>query len=89
MQGVRRAAALTGRLLSFSRQPASEPETVDVDRLVTGLSDLLRRTLGERIGLDVQLSGAPWFTWADVNQMENALLSLASTRATTCRTAAD
>jgi CheY-like chemotaxis protein len=77
MQGVQRAAALTGLLLSFSRQPAPEPEAVDVDRLLNGLSDLLHRTLGDRIGLDVRLSGDPWFTWADVNQMENALLSLA------------
>jgi CheY-like chemotaxis protein len=76
MQGIRRAAALTSRLLSFSRQPVPEPETVDVDRLLTGLSDLLRRTLGDRIGLEVQLSGEPWITWADVHQMENALLSL-------------
>ncbi|MEA2739951.1 MAG: hypothetical protein QOH05_3258 [Acetobacteraceae bacterium] len=77
MQGVRRAAVLTGRLLSFSRQSVPEPEAVDVDRLLSGLSDLLRRTLGDRIGLSVGLSNAPWFTWADVSQMENALLSLA------------
>ncbi|HEX3574508.1 MAG TPA: response regulator [Rhodopila sp.] len=76
LQGVRRAAILTGRLLSFSRQPVVEPETVDVDRLVNGLSELLRRTLGDRIRLEVRLSGMPWFVWADVNQMENALLSL-------------
>ena len=50
---------------------------MDVDRLLSGLSDLLRRTLGDRIGLDVVLSDAPWFTWADMTQMENALLSLA------------
>ena len=77
MQGVQRAATLTGRLLSFSRQPVPEPEAVDVDRLLNGLSDLLRRTLGDRIGLDISTSDQPWFTWADVNQMENALLSLA------------
>jgi len=77
MQGVQRAAALTGRLRSFSRQSAPEPEATDVDRLLNGLTDLLRRTLGDRIALDVRLSDQPWFTWADVNQMENALLSLA------------
>jgi CheY-like chemotaxis protein len=77
MQGVRRAAALTSRLLSFSRPSLPEPETVDVDRLLNSLSHLLRRTLGDRIGLDVRLSGDPWFIWADVNQVENALLSLA------------
>jgi CheY-like chemotaxis protein len=76
MQGVRRAAILAGRLLAFSRQTSIEPEAVDVDRLVSGLSELLRRTLGQRIRLEVRLSGSPWFAWADANQMENALLSL-------------
>jgi CheY-like chemotaxis protein len=76
MQGVRRAALLTGRLLSFSRQPALERETVDVDQLVQALAELLRRTLGEWIRLEVRLSGAPWFAWVDINRMENALLSL-------------
>ncbi|HEX4368141.1 MAG TPA: response regulator [Rhodopila sp.] len=74
---VQRAAALTGLVLSFSRQPAPDPEAVPVDRLLTGLSDLLRRTLGDRVGLDVVPSETSWFTWADVTEMENALLSLA------------
>ena len=77
MQGVRRAAMLTGRLLSFSRHPAPENEAVDVNRLLNGLAELLRRTLCDRIGLDVTLSQQSWFAWADVNQMEQALLSLA------------
>ncbi len=51
MQGVQRAALLTGRLLSFSRQPAPEPEMVDVNRLLNGLADILRRTLGDRVEL--------------------------------------
>jgi signal transduction histidine kinase len=76
MQGVRRAAILAGRLLAFSRQTSIEPEAVDVDHLVSGFAELLRRTLGERVRLEVRLSGSPWFAWADVNQMENALLSL-------------
>ncbi len=76
MQGVQRAAALTGRLLSFARQSAADPEVVDADRLLAGLADLLRRTVGDRISLDIVPSQQPWFTQADVNQMENALLSL-------------
>jgi CheY-like chemotaxis protein len=76
MQAVQRAAGLTGRLLSLSRQSAPEPEAVGVDRLLSGLSDLLRRTLGARTGLDIVLSGASWHTWVDANQMESALLSL-------------
>jgi CheY-like chemotaxis protein len=76
LQGVRRAAVLTARLLSFSQQPAPDPEAVEVDRLVRGLADLLRGTLGNRIGLHVVPPDATWLTWADMNQMENALLSL-------------
>lgn len=76
MQGVRRAALLTGRLLAFSRHPAPEPESVEVDRLIGGLAELLRRTMGNRITMRVSLSNSPWFVWADVNQMENAILSL-------------
>jgi CheY-like chemotaxis protein len=77
LQGVQRAAVLTGRLLSFSRQPPVEPEPVDVRRLLAGLSDLLRRTLGDSIRLTVQEPGENWYARADVNQMENALLSVA------------
>ena len=76
IQGVQRAAALTGRLLSFPRQPSSEPEAVDVDRILSSLSDLLRRTLGDRVELEVLSPETPWLIWADVNRMENALLSL-------------
>ncbi len=76
MAAVQRAAALTGRMLSFSHPRAPDPEPVDVNRLLTALSDLLRRTLGDRIDLQVIPSDTPWLTWADVNQMENALLSL-------------
>lgn len=77
IQGVQRAAVLSSRLLSLSRQPVPEPEAVDVDRILDGLADLLRRTLSDRVNLDVTRSQEPWFTWADVNRMENALLSLA------------
>jgi CheY-like chemotaxis protein len=79
MQGVQRAAALTGRLLSFGRQREADHEPVDVGTLLTGLADLLGRTLGEGIALDLRLPNDPWFTWADITQMENALLSLALT----------
>lgn len=77
LEGVQRAAALTGRLLSLAHQPVPEPGAVDVDRLLMGLSDMLRRTLGDRIGLEVLPSGEPWFVRADIDQMENAVLSLA------------
>jgi CheY-like chemotaxis protein len=77
MQGVRRAATLAGRLLSFARETAIAPEPVNVDQLVNMLAELLRPTLGDQVKLELRLSGSPWFVWADVNRMENALLSLA------------
>jgi CheY-like chemotaxis protein len=77
MQGVQRAATLTGRLLTFTREQAAEPEAIDVARFLGGLCDLLRRTLGEGETLQVRLPEERWFVWADVNEMENALLSLA------------
>jgi CheY-like chemotaxis protein len=77
MHGVQRAALLTARLLSFSHWPVPQPEAVDVDRRLTGLADLLRRTLGDRIGLDVVPSQEAWLALADVSQMESAMLSLA------------
>lgn len=78
MQAVQRAAGLTGLLLSFAsvrRQP--DPEAVDVERLLQRVSDLLRRTLGGRIGFEIAPAEAKWFVWADIRAMENALLSLA------------
>ena len=77
MEGARRAAILTQRLLAFSRQSPLAPERVDLNRLVAGMSDLFRRTLGERIAVETVLAGGLWGTLADVNQAENALLNLA------------
>ena len=76
LQGVQRAAALTAWLLSLSRQTTPEAEAVEVNRLVRGLDDLLRRMLGGRVALEVVTSAEPWLVWADMNRMENALLSL-------------
>ncbi len=77
MTGVQRAATLTHRLLAFSRQQPLEPEPLDVGRLVSNISDLLRRTLGESIAIETVLSGGLWLTRVDTNQLENALLNLA------------
>ena len=77
LQGVQRAAALTSRLLAFSRQQALAPQAMDANKLVAGICDLLRRTLGETIALETVLSGGLWRTFADPNQLENALLNLA------------
>jgi PAS domain S-box-containing protein len=77
LQGVHRAAALTSRLLAFSRQQALVPQSLDANKLVAGVCDLLRRTLGEEIALETVLAAGLWRAFADPNQLENALLNLA------------
>jgi signal transduction histidine kinase/ActR/RegA family two-component response regulator len=72
-----RAANLTARLLAFSRQQPLAPQIVDTNRLVTGMSDLLRRALGEGIRIETVLAGGLWKTHADPSQIENAILNLA------------
>jgi signal transduction histidine kinase len=77
MQGARRAATLTQRLLAFSRRQPLEPRPIDANKLVAEMSELLRRTLGETIVLEAVLAGGLWRTQADPNQLENAVLNLA------------
>ncbi|WP_245420419.1 MULTISPECIES: CHASE3 domain-containing protein [unclassified Mesorhizobium] len=72
-----RAANLTARLLAFSRQQPLAPQLVDANRLVTGMSDLLRRTLGQSIEIETVLAGGLWKAHADPSQVENAILNLA------------
>ncbi len=74
--GARRAASLTARLLAFARQQPLMPEPVDANRLVSGMSDLLRRSLGETIQLETVLTAGLWRTVADPNQLESAILNL-------------
>jgi nitrogen-specific signal transduction histidine kinase/CheY-like chemotaxis protein len=76
MQGARRAASLTTRLLTFSRQQALTPQALDANKLVADVCELLRRTLGETIVLETMLGDGLWRTYADANQLENALLNL-------------
>ena len=77
MEGGRRAAALTQRLLAFSRQQPLSPEAIDTNRLVSGMSDLLRHTLSGAIHLEAVLGGGLWRCHVDPNQLENAILNLA------------
>ena len=77
MRGARRAESLTQRLLAFSRQQPLEPKQIDLGRLVNGMSDLLRRTLGEQITVETVLDGGLWQVHADPNQLEIAILNLA------------
>jgi len=76
-EGASRAAQLTQRLLAFSRQQALRPETVNVGKLVKGMSELLRGSLGRDIRLQVVLDDDLWHVHADRHQLENALLNLA------------
>ena len=76
MQGARRAAALTQRLLAFSRQQVLSPQQVDLNRLVAGLSEMLTRTVGETIAVETILGSGLWPTFVDVSQLENAIVNL-------------
>lgn len=77
LQGAQRAATLTSRLLAFSRQQALVPQVIDANKLVATTCEFLRRTLGEAVSLETVLAGGLWHTFADPNQLENALLNLA------------
>jgi PAS domain S-box-containing protein len=77
IRGARRAETLTQRLLAFSRQQPLTPKPVDLGRVVTGMSDLLRRTLGEQVTIETALGGGLWMAQSDPNQLEVAILNLA------------
>ena len=77
MTSAQRAAALTQRLLAFSRRQSLDVTAVDVSGLVAGMEDMLRRTLDENIRLDVRLADDIWLARTDHNQLESALLNLA------------
>ncbi|MDB5410205.1 MAG: hypothetical protein JWL84_5117 [Rhodospirillales bacterium] len=77
LHGAQRASTLTSRLLAFSRQQALVPQALDANKLVAGTCDFLRRTLGEPVSLETVLAAGLWRTFADPNQLENALLNLA------------
>jgi PAS domain S-box-containing protein len=75
---TQRAAALTHRLLAFSRRQALDPKPTDVNELVSSLTDLITRTAGPSIALETRLQAAPWMTLCDPNQLESAMLNLAN-----------
>ncbi len=75
--GANRAAALTRRLLAFSREDALKPEPIRAGRLVAGMSELLDRTLGDAITLSTRDDSDSWRVRADRVQLENAILNLA------------
>jgi signal transduction histidine kinase/ActR/RegA family two-component response regulator len=77
MEGANRAAALTRRLLAFSREEALSAEPIDVGLLVAGMSDLLDRTIGDTISVSIRDGGDGWRTRSDKLQLENVILNLA------------
>ena len=76
-EGADRAAALTRRLLAFSREESLKPEPIDVAQLVQGMRDLLDRTLGDGVTVLIRDEARGWRVRADRVQLENALLNLA------------
>jgi PAS domain S-box-containing protein len=77
IDGADRAAALTKRLLAFSRQQPLSPQVVDGSKLIAGMSDFLRRTIPENIEIESVLAGGLWRMNADPHQLENSILNLA------------
>ena len=77
MKGAKSSAQLTQRLLAFSRRQALEPDRLDMNRLVSGMLEMLRRTLGSDISIETVLGAGLWPSFADAHQLENVLLNLA------------
>ncbi len=73
---ARRAAALTHRLLAFSRRQTLDPKPTDLNRLVMGMEELIRRTVGPEISVEVVTAGGLWASLIDAPQLESALLNL-------------
>jgi signal transduction histidine kinase len=76
MGGAQRAATLTQRLLAFARRQPLNPKPLNPVRLVAGMADFFRRTLGEKIRVEIVSSPGVWPVEADHNELEAALLNL-------------
>ena len=77
MKGAQRASALTQRLLAFSRRQPLDPRPIDVNALISGMSELIHRVLGETIAVETVRGAGLWMTEADPNELEAAILNLA------------
>ena len=75
--GVQRGAKLASQLLAFGRRQPLEPKTIRIGRLIGGMEDMLRRSLGEAVEIETLVSGGLWNTLVDPTQVENAILNLA------------
>ncbi|MBV9863431.1 MAG: response regulator [Alphaproteobacteria bacterium] len=77
LRSAERGAELTRRMLAFARQQPLQTRLVDLNKIVTDMVPLLRRTLGENITVSAMLADALWWAHSDSGQIENALLNLA------------
>jgi signal transduction histidine kinase len=77
IEGARKASSLTGRLLAFARRQPLKPVPLDPNKLVSGMSEILSRTLGEAIEIQTVLGAGAWPTEVDATQLESAILNLA------------
>ena len=74
---VERAAALTHRLLAFARRQMLQPRAIEPDTLIEGIAELIRRTVGRTITVELRMGNGIWTVLCDPNQLENVLLNLA------------
>jgi len=77
MRGAQRATTITQRLLAFSRKQPLDPKLLNINTLLNGLTDFLRRSLGETVALDIVIADGLWQVEADPIQLEAAILNLA------------
>ncbi len=77
LQGARNAAKLTQRLLAFARRQPLDPVALDLNGLISGISNMLVRTVGEQANVETVLSAGLWTAFADANQIESAIINLA------------
>ncbi|MBK5263655.1 MAG: response regulator, partial [Alphaproteobacteria bacterium] len=77
MEGANRASALTRRLLAFARSEPLLPDTLNPDALISGMTDLIDRTIGDQIRVETIQESNGWKIWVDRHQLENAILNLA------------
>jgi signal transduction histidine kinase len=76
LTAIGRAAALTHRLLAFSRRQTLDPKPTNINRLVLSMEELFRNTVGPSIKVETGLTAELWFTLCDPNQLESSLLNL-------------
>jgi len=76
-QAAESASALTNRLLAFSRRQTLQPRVLEPDKLLSGMEELVRRTIGGFADLQIRPRDGRWFVFCDPHQLESALLNLA------------